>query len=82
MIFTPPQVAKRWHCTPERVLQLIRAGRLRAFTLSPASSRRPRWRITEDAVAEFERGDNRATPAPAKPAPRRRRPADYIEFFK
>lgn len=57
--WTPPQVARRWGVKPERVLSLIRAGRLRAFVLPvvthrPGAQSRPRFRITPEAVADFE----------------------------
>lgn len=79
--FTPPSLARMWGCSPETVLAYIRSGRLRAFSLSPHGSRRPRWRISPDDVRAFE---DAQAPKPAKPRPKRpsrRSSADVIEFF-
>jgi hypothetical protein len=83
---TPPQLAKLWHTTPERIVALCKSGRLRAFSLSSPTSRRPRWRIALDAIAEFERGESQTRPVPPEsaPKPRLRRERDtgaVIEFF-
>lgn len=73
--FTPPQLARRWGCTPGAVLALIKSAALAAFTISPPGSRRPRWKITEESVRDYEAG--RSAPAPVKsstaPTPRRSR---------
>ena len=80
MIYTPPQVAKRWGVKPESVVGLIKAGRLAAFTVSPPTSRRPRWRISEAAVLDFEN----AKVEPRAPAAKRRRvqATDVTEFYR
>lgn len=78
-VYTPPALAKIWRCDPATVLSHIRAGRLRAFTLSPPGCSRPRWRITAEAVEEFERRQSHQTPP--RPKPRARRPKNVIEFF-
>ena len=51
---TPTQLAEQWLTTAETVIAHIKVGRLRAFTLSPPGSRRPRWRIPMEAISEFE----------------------------
>jgi hypothetical protein len=67
---TPPDLAKRWRVKPEKVIGFIRRGELRAFDVSTIPGvGRPRFRISIDAVIEFE---NRRGVQPA-PAPRRRR---------
>lgn len=76
---TPPQLAARWRCKAETVLALIRAGRLRAFTLSPPGTSRPRWRIAPDAVVEFE-ARHEARP-PVKVTRRRKQLAGAIEWY-
>ena len=76
---TPGQVADHWNCAIETVLRLIRSGRLRAFSLSPPGSKRPRWRVSPDALVEFE---NRNAVVPrSKATKRQRRQSDVIEFF-
>ncbi len=79
MIYTPPQVAERWGCKPESVVALIKAGRLAAFTVSPTTSRRPRWKVTEAAVADFENG--RQEPPAAATKRLRRRQTDVVAFY-
>jgi hypothetical protein len=75
---SPPAVARRWGCKPSRVVALCRAGALRAFTLSPPTARRPRWRITAEAVREFEA---RQHVSQAPPQRRRKRDVEIIKFF-
>lgn len=80
MIYTPPQVAERWGVKPESVIALIRRGSLPAFTVSPPTSRRPRWKITEAAVADFENG--RQEPQAATTKRPRRKQGDVIAFYE
>ena len=69
-IFTPPQVAARWKCKPETVRRLLETRQLCGFTVSPAGVKRRRWRVTLDAVLNYESGD---APTEAQaPKPRRR----------
>jgi hypothetical protein len=67
---SPPEYARRLGVKPSKVIAWIRSGELRSLD---ASSRpgvgRPRFRISPDAIVEFE---NRRGVQPA-PAPRRRR---------
>jgi len=85
---TPQEVAELWQCTTEHVLDLIRSGRLRAFSLSKPGSKRPRWRISADAIAEYEsRHQAGAPPATSesskKPKPKPKRRQDkVIEFYR
>ena len=72
-IFTPPQLAKRWGCTPASILALIQAGELRAFSTSPSTSRKRRWKITLAAVADYECGATQSSKAEPQ-APVRRSP--------
>ena len=72
-IFTPPQVATRWKCKPETVRRLLERGALRGFTLAPPGTRRPRWRVTLDAILEYEEGTPKSKPARIQPPQRARR---------
>jgi hypothetical protein len=76
---TPPTLARRWGCSPERILSLIRAGALQAFNLSQGKQR-PRYRITPEAVLAFEmRRAAQMTPPVSR---RRAKPTEQIiEFF-
>lgn len=66
-LLTPDQVAEHLRVTAEQVRCLIRTGQLAAVNVS-AGTKRPCYRITPDAVAEFLA--RRAQPAPIS----RRRP--------
>jgi len=78
-VYTPPTLARKWGCSAESVISLIKAGRLLAFSVSPASCRRPRWRISPEAVRLYELA--KQEPAVVK-APRRRKDPNVIQFFK
>ena len=77
---TPPELARRWRVKPERIIAWIRAGELRAFNVaSRPGVGKPRYRIPQDAIIEFE---NRRSAAQVKTTRRRRRqPVDVIEYF-
>jgi excisionase family DNA binding protein len=78
---TVADVAARYGVSEHTVLTWIRNRELRAVNVGrrPRAGK-PRWRITEDALADFERV---RTPTPPPPqARRRRRPAEVIEFYR
>jgi hypothetical protein len=76
--WTPPEIAARWRVSEDKVLNLIRTGRLRAFDVASPGSTRPRWRVTLSSLLAFEAGTSPGSPQPKK---RKRRDADIIEFF-
>lgn len=49
---TPPQIALRWGVRPQKILQLIHAGQLKAMNLATNPKGRSRYRIY---LAELER---------------------------
>ena len=77
---TPPELAKRWRVKAERVIVWIKSGELRAFDVSSRPGvGKPRYRIPQDAIIEFE---NRRSAAQVKTTRRRRQqPVDVIEYF-
>jgi hypothetical protein len=75
---TPPELAKRWHIKPAKVITEIKAGRLTGFTTSPPGCSRPRWLISEEAVREYERARQAK---PAERPTRRRRVASGRDWF-
>lgn len=65
-------VAVRYAVTEQTVLTWIHAGELRAVNVGRRpGAKKPRWRVTDDALRAFESA-RAATPAPP-PTPRRRR---------
>jgi len=67
--YTPPQLAKRWAVSDDRIRAMIRSGRLRAFNLAEPGER-PQFRITVEAVEAFENGKS-VKPKPSPKRPRR-----------
>ena len=78
-LLTVAEVAKRLSVQDEVVLAHIRSGRLRAINVG-LGSRRPRWRIAQEALEEFLGARTTSPVQPAKPR-RTRRPSQVIEFF-
>ena len=71
-------VAGRYGVSESTVLTWIASGELRAFNASKsAKSKKPHWRITEDALTEFE---SRRSTAPA-PTRRASRKEPAVEHF-
>ena len=71
---TPPELARLWGVSVKKVLGFVEGGELPAIDLATKRGGRPRWKISAEAIAQFElvRG---SAPKPATPAPRRRKPA-------
>lgn len=78
---TVQDISRRYGVTEHTVLAWIRSGELTAIhTGRKSGARKPRWRITEAAVAAFEAA--RATGPPPPPRTRRRKlPDDVIRFY-
>jgi hypothetical protein len=76
---TPPALATLWGVTPEKVIDLIRAGELDAVNLASRGSSRPRFRISPEAIQRFEHCRSIA-PRPAA-APRRSKTTCKLRRF-
>lgn len=68
---TPPQLAKLWGVSPEKVYAFIRSGELRAINLASRPGGRPRYAIDPADVAAFERSRQVVTNS-KRNAPRRK----------
>jgi excisionase family DNA binding protein len=75
------ELCERWGVSEHTVLNLIHNGELKAVNLARSpTGKKPRWRITEQAIVEFEA---KRTPRPPPPrAKGRKRPADVIVFYQ
>jgi excisionase family DNA binding protein len=76
------ELAGRFAVTTHTVLSWIARGELHAINVGrhPAS-KRPRWRVTQEALAAFESARaSRASQGQGK-APRRKRAAEVINFY-
>jgi excisionase family DNA binding protein len=74
-------LTERFGVSEHTVLAWIRSGELRAVNVGRRpGGKKPRWRITQEALEQFELA---RTPTPPLPRARRqKRPADVIEFYK
>jgi len=77
---TPPALARHYGVSPDKIVGWINSGELAAINVAAKPNGRPRWRITAEAVIEFEQ--RRSSKPPITPTRRRRRKdPNVIEFF-
>jgi len=77
---TPPQVAKTYGVSPERIIAWIRAGELVAIDVSGRPGvGRPRFRIDPADLVAFDA--RRAVVTTPKASRRRRKDPSIVEFF-
>jgi hypothetical protein len=80
---TPPELARRWGVSADKIVYFILAGELRAIDASLRRGERPRYLIDEDDIAAFEAAREVSPPAPV--ATRRKRsnlPAGFVRHFR
>ena len=77
---TPPKYAERLGIKPEKVLGWIARGELRAINVAGRVGGRPRWRISVEAIADFER--RRSAVKPAKTRRRRKRQTEVLDIIQ
>jgi hypothetical protein len=80
-MFTVQDIQRRYAVTTHTVLGWIRSGELKALNVGRRpGARKPRWRVSQEALNAFEL---LRTPTPPMPRMRRRRQsAETIEFIK
>ena len=76
---TVADVTRRLRVGEDRMRGWIRCGELAAVNRRDIRCARPCWVITPEAVTDFERGRQAATPN--APKPKRRRKASQIVFY-
>lgn len=64
---TPPQLAERYGIGLRKVLSWIASGELAAIDLSANRTKRPRWRISTEALERFETARTSRAAEPTKP---------------
>jgi hypothetical protein len=69
--YTPPRLARLWAMDPATVRSLLESGQLRGFNVARRNSRRPRWRISPEAMQEFEQSRAAIPKVETKRRPRR-----------
>jgi excisionase family DNA binding protein len=79
--FSVRDLCERYGVSEHTILQWIRSGELKAVNVGrKPGTKKPRWRITAEALAAFELA---RTPTPPPPRMRRKkRPAEVIQFYK
>jgi excisionase family DNA binding protein len=79
--FSVRDLCERYAVSEHTVLGWIASGELRALNVGRRlGAKKPRWRITQEALDAFEA---LRTPTPPPPKTRRKaRPAGVIEFYK
>lgn len=70
---TPPALARQYGVNSDKVLAWIESGELSAVNVASRVGGRPRWRISAEAIAEFEA--RRAAKPPVKRRKRKRQTA-------
>jgi transposase len=75
---TVADVARRYRVSPDKIRAWIRRGELRAINTADALSGKPRFVVTTDALAEFEK---RRTTTPTPKPQRRKRQPQLIDFY-
>ena len=78
---TPPQVARRYGISTDKVLAWIHSGELRAINVAAKMGGRPRYRIDVADLLVFEQKRAAVPTTPSKGPRRRKPPTDVIEFF-
>lgn len=80
MTYSVEDIRRRYSVSEGTVLTWIKNGELKAVDISRNPGGRPRWRITGNALIDFEKARTSGTPAPT---PRKKRqPAGTIQFYK
>lgn len=81
MTYSVKQIAERYGVSDRTVLLWVRNGELRATNCSRnMTSKKPRYRISDLQLQEFELLRQAPTASPRKR--RKRKPQDIIEFYK
>jgi hypothetical protein len=78
---TPPEIARRYGVANNKVLEWIHTGELAALNLARRGCDRPRYSITPESLAAFERARAVAPQADPTPKLRRRAAGGVKEFF-
>ncbi len=77
---TVKELCERYSVAEHTVLGWIRSGELKAINVGRAAgTKKPRWRITAEALATFEL--LRTTIPPPQRARKRKQPMDVISFY-
>jgi hypothetical protein len=76
--FSVADLCRRWKVGPDKIHGFLRRGELVGINVATNLSGKPQWRITPEAVEQFER--RRSSAAPPK-LPRRRRRSVGKDYY-
>jgi hypothetical protein len=76
--YTTDDLAKRFRVSPDKVRGWITSGKIRAINTADTRCSKPRYVVTPEALAEFERQCSRTPPPKQKRAKRRSATVDYF----
>lgn len=79
--YSVKQLQERYGVGEHTVLGWIKHGALKAIDICRVGSRRPKWRVTEEAVREFELLRMKVPPQP-QTTRRKSAAAPTIQFYK
>lgn len=80
MTLTIRDIEDRYQVRQHTVLGWIRSGELKAINVRRSGSKRPSWRITEEALQEFEERRVNGTPLGENKKRKRRKPVVNSRF--
>ena len=61
--YRTPDLCRRWGVGPDKIHAFIRDGELEAVNVATKGSRRPQWRVTAEAIRDFEARRSSCGPA-------------------
>jgi excisionase family DNA binding protein len=76
---TPPEIARRYRVKPSKVVRWIKSGELVGVDVADRGSKRPRFRVSPEALEKFLAA--RSTRKPEQVARRRRTPEPLVDYF-
>ena len=80
MTYSVRDLVQRYHVTEHTVLAWIRSGELNAVNVGVApGKKKPRWRITQEALDGFELARTHSPPPPR--TRRKKHDTSVIEFY-
>lgn len=82
MTYTVNDIMQRYGVTQHTVLAWIASGELKALNVGVTrGKKKPRWRVTEQAINDFEALREKNSPPPAREQ-RRRKSNDVVKFYE
>jgi excisionase family DNA binding protein len=82
MTYTIRDICDRFGVSEHTVLAWIRSGELKAINVGVLpGKKKPRWRVTAEALAAFE-SLRSVSPPPPKSRRKKKPSSDVIEFYK